>query len=59
MLEGEYDYTRPTRGQVCYADVLSVGENQVIVDLGCTRDGVKFQLEHAPKGPRAVDVVMV
>jgi small subunit ribosomal protein S1 len=40
LLEGEYDYTRPTRGQVCYADVLSVGENQVIVDLGCKRDGI-------------------
>jgi small subunit ribosomal protein S1 len=40
LLESEYDYTRPTRGQVCYADVLSVGENQVIVDLGCKRDGV-------------------
>jgi small subunit ribosomal protein S1 len=39
LLESEYDYTRPTRGQVCYADVLSVGENQVIVDLGCKRDG--------------------
>jgi small subunit ribosomal protein S1 len=40
LLESEYDYTRPTRGQVCYADVLSVGENQVIVDLGCKRDGI-------------------
>jgi small subunit ribosomal protein S1 len=40
LLESEYDYTRPTRGQVCYADVLSVGENQVIVDLGRKRDGI-------------------
>jgi small subunit ribosomal protein S1 len=40
LLQGEYDYTRPARGQVCYADVLSVGENQVIVDLGCKRDGI-------------------
>lgn len=40
LLESEYDYTRPRRGQVRYADVLYVSENEVIVDLGCKRDGI-------------------
>jgi small subunit ribosomal protein S1 len=40
LIENEYDYTRPKHGQILYADVLSVGENEVIVDLGCKRDGI-------------------
>jgi ribosomal protein S1 len=40
LLENGYDYDRPRRGQVCSATVLSVGENEVIVDLGCKRDGI-------------------
>lgn len=33
LLEGDYDYTRPRRGQVRQAVLLSVGENEVIVIL--------------------------
>jgi small subunit ribosomal protein S1 len=40
LLEDGYDYDRPRRGQVCRATVLSIDENEVIVDLGCKRDGV-------------------
>ena len=40
LLESSYDYTRPKRGQLRQAIVLSVGENEVIVDLGCKRDGI-------------------
>jgi small subunit ribosomal protein S1 len=40
LLENDYDYERPRRGQVCSATVLSVDENEVIVDLGCKRDGI-------------------
>ncbi len=40
LLENEYDYDRPRRGQVCSATVLSIDENEVIVDLGCKRDGI-------------------
>ena len=40
LLENDYDYERPRRGQICSATVLSVDENQVIVDLGCKRDGI-------------------
>ena len=40
LLESEYDYTRPRRGQVRHAVILSVSENDVIVDLGTKRDGI-------------------
>jgi small subunit ribosomal protein S1 len=39
LIESDYDYTRPRRGQVRQAVVLSIGENEVIVDLGGKRDG--------------------
>jgi len=39
LIEGDYDYARPRRGQVRQAVVLSVSENEVIVDLGAKRDG--------------------
>jgi small subunit ribosomal protein S1 len=40
LFESECDYTRPRRGQIRQAVVLSVDENDVIVDLGCKRDGI-------------------
>jgi small subunit ribosomal protein S1 len=40
LLENGYDYDRPRRGQVCSATVLSIDENEVIVDLGRKRDGI-------------------
>jgi small subunit ribosomal protein S1 len=40
LIESDYDYTRPRRGQVRQAVVLSVSDNDVIVDLGGKRDGV-------------------
>jgi small subunit ribosomal protein S1 len=40
LLDSEYDYTRPRRGQVLYGEVLSIGENEVIVDLEGKQDGI-------------------
>jgi len=40
LIDDGYDCSSPRRGQVCYASVLSVNENEVIVDLGCKRDGI-------------------
>jgi len=40
LLENDYDYERPRRGQLCRATILSIDENEVIVDLGCKRDGI-------------------
>lgn len=38
--EDEYGYTRPRRGQVYEADILSITDRDVIVDLGAKRDGI-------------------
>jgi small subunit ribosomal protein S1 len=40
LLESEYDYTRPRRGEVYEAIILSISEKDMIVDLGGKRDGV-------------------
>lgn len=40
LIKGDYDYTRLRRGDVREAVILSVGENDVLVDLGSKRDGV-------------------
>jgi small subunit ribosomal protein S1 len=40
LVEDEYDFTRLRRGEICKATILSVEENQVIVDLGVKRDGI-------------------
>ncbi len=40
LIRGEYDYTRPRRGEVREAVILSIGENDILVDLGGKRDGI-------------------
>jgi small subunit ribosomal protein S1 len=40
LLESEYNYTRPRRGDVYEAVVLSISEKDIIVDLGVKRDGI-------------------
>jgi small subunit ribosomal protein S1 len=40
LIESEYDYTRPRRGEVHEAVILSITEKDVIVDLGAKRDGI-------------------
>jgi small subunit ribosomal protein S1 len=40
LIEDDYEYTRPRRGQVYEADILSITESDVIVDLGTKRDGI-------------------
>ena len=40
LLESEYNYTRPQRGDVYEAVVLSISEKDIIVDLGVKRDGI-------------------
>jgi len=37
---GDYDYVRPRRGEVRKATILSIGENDIVVDLGAKRDGI-------------------
>jgi small subunit ribosomal protein S1 len=37
---GDYDYTRPRRGEVREGVILSIGENDMVVDVGAKRDGI-------------------
>jgi small subunit ribosomal protein S1 len=40
LIESDYDYTLPQRGDICEAIILSVRKDELIVDLGVKRDGV-------------------
>jgi len=40
LISGEYDYTRPRRGEVREATILEIGSNDIIVNLGAKRDGI-------------------
>ena len=40
LIMGEYDYSRPRRGQFYDAMLLEIDENSLIVDLGAKRDGI-------------------
>jgi small subunit ribosomal protein S1 len=40
LIESDYDYTLPKRGDICEAIILSVRKDEVIVDLGVKRDGI-------------------
>ena len=40
LIKEDYDYTRPRRGDVLEATILSVGENDLLVDLGTKQDGI-------------------
>jgi small subunit ribosomal protein S1 len=39
-IAGEYDYSRPRRGEIREAIILDIGENDIIVDLGAKRDAI-------------------
>lgn len=40
LIESDYDYSRPRRGDIREAVILSISEDQMLVDLGGKRDGV-------------------
>jgi len=40
LIKEDYDYTRPRRWDVLEATILSVGENDLVVDLGTKQDGI-------------------
>jgi len=40
LIENDYDYTRPRRGEVYEAVILTISEKGIMVDLGVKRDGV-------------------
>ena len=40
LVQGEYDYARPRRGQIREGVILDIGDNDMIVDIGAKRDGI-------------------
>jgi small subunit ribosomal protein S1 len=40
LVQGEYDYARPRRGQIREGVILDIGDNDMIVDVGAKRDGI-------------------
>jgi len=40
LIESDYDYTRPRKGEVRDAVILDIGENDMLVDLGGKQDGI-------------------
>lgn len=40
LIEGDYDTGRPRRGEVYEATILSIGERDILVDVGGKRDGL-------------------
>jgi small subunit ribosomal protein S1 len=40
LIESDYDYRRPKRGDICEAVVLFIADDELIVDLGVKRDGI-------------------
>ena len=40
LIKSDYDIAQPRRGQVYEAIVLSISENDIVVDLGVKRDGI-------------------
>jgi small subunit ribosomal protein S1 len=40
LIESDYDYALPKRGDICEAIILSVRKDELIVDLGVKRDGI-------------------
>jgi small subunit ribosomal protein S1 len=40
LIESDYDYTVPKRGDICEAIILSIRKDELIVDLGVKRDGI-------------------
>jgi small subunit ribosomal protein S1 len=55
LIESDYDYTLPKRGDICEAIILSVRKDEVIVDLGVKRDGIvpRDDLQELDRGYRA------
>ena len=52
LISGEYDYSRPRRGEVREAVILEIGASDILVDLGAKRDGIVIprDLQHIDEG---------
>jgi len=59
FLDDEYDYKRPKRGDIRYAEVLRVDEDEIIVDIGGKTEGVVPSADLERMGEEAVSEIGV
>jgi len=54
FLKEEYDYRRPKRGDIRYAEVLRIDDDEIIVDIGGKREGIVPKIDLQKMGAEAV-----
>jgi small subunit ribosomal protein S1 len=59
FLKEEYDYKRPKRGDIRYAEVLRIDEDEIIVDIGGKTEGVVPSVDLDRMGEEAVSEIEV
>ncbi|HJX39584.1 MAG TPA: S1 RNA-binding domain-containing protein, partial [Anaerolineae bacterium] len=59
FLEEEYDYKRPKRGDIRYAEVLRIDKDEIIVDIGGKTEGVVPSVDLERMGEEAVSQIEV
>jgi small subunit ribosomal protein S1 len=59
FLDDEYDYKRPKRGDIRYAEVLRVDEDEIIVDIGGKTEGVVPSADLERMGEDAISEIGV
>ncbi len=58
-LKEEYDYKRPRRGDILYAEVIRIDDNEIIVDIGGKTEGVVPSADLQRMGEEALDEISV
>jgi len=59
FLNEEYDYKRPKRGDIRYAEVMSIGDDEIIVDIGGKTEGIVPKGDLQRMGPEALAEIEV
>jgi small subunit ribosomal protein S1 len=59
FLSDEYDYKRPKRGDIRYAEVLRIDDDQIIVDIGGKTEGVVPKADLERMGEDALSEIQV
>ncbi|NIN66560.1 MAG: S1 RNA-binding domain-containing protein, partial [Anaerolineae bacterium] len=58
-LKEEYDYKRPQRGDILYAEVIRIDDDEIIVDIGGKTEGVVPSADLERMGEEALDEISV
>ena len=59
FLKDEYDYKRPKRGDIRYAEVLRIDDEEIIVDIGGKTEGVVPKIDLERMGENALSEIQV